>query len=73
LAELCYDMSVLGVTAKLLTVRSALVRPPVEDRILVHCLLIDVAEEPSHVQCERSSSGGKEAHGPSDFVVGPAD
>src|SRR3984957_7749575 len=23
--------------------------------------------------CERSSCGGKEAHGPSDFVVGPAD
>jgi hypothetical protein len=73
LAELCHDISVLGVSAGLLSMRSALVRAPVENRLLVHCLLIDVEEEPSHAQCERSSNGGKEAHGPSDFVVGPAD
>ncbi len=36
LAELRYDISVLGVSARLLSVRSALVRPPVEDRLLVH-------------------------------------
>jgi hypothetical protein len=73
LAKLRYDISVLRVSARLLSVRSALFRPSIEDRLLVHRLLTDVEEEPTHAQCERSSCGGKEAHRPSDFVVGPAD
>jgi hypothetical protein len=72
LAELRHNVSVLGVCTSLIVARSALVRPQVEDRLLVHCLLIDVEGEPTCMVREIIERR-EEAHRPSDFVVGPAD